>query len=139
VFRNVAVDDSDKRLVAATCLRYALHVDFAKAVYVGHQKGFAKQRLLYASISEPSSMPGTTTSAIKVTNISKHGLGLFTLAGERFLPFNDFPWFRDAPVAHILNVQKPLPDHYRWPDLDVDLSLKIIKKPQDHPLRAQGS
>lgn len=81
-------------------------------------------------------MPGAITLAIEVTNISKHGLWLFTHAGERFLPFDDFPWFRDAPVAHILNVQEPSPGHYHWPDLDVDLSLKIIEKPQDYPLRA---
>ena len=81
-------------------------------------------------------MPGSVTSAIEVTNISKHGLWLFTGSGERFLPFDDFPWFRNAPVADILNVQEPSPGHYYWPDLDVDLSLKIIEKPQDYPLRA---
>ena len=80
-------------------------------------------------------MPGTTTSAIEVTNISQHGLWLFTDAGERFLAFDDFPWFRNALVAQILNVQQPSPGHYYWPDLDVDLSLKIIERPQDYPLR----
>lgn len=81
-------------------------------------------------------MPGSVTSAIEVTNISKHGFWLLTDEGERFLPFDDFPWFRDAPVAHILNVQEPSPGHYYWPDLDADLSLKIIEKPQDYPLKA---
>ena len=81
-------------------------------------------------------MPGTATSATEVTNISQHGLWLFTHVGERVPPFDDYPWFRNASVAHILNVQEPSPGHCYWPDLDVDLSLKIIERPQDYPLRA---
>ncbi len=84
-------------------------------------------------------MPGSVISAIEVTNISQHGFWLLTPDGERFLPFDEFPWFRKAPVGHILNVQEPSPGHYFWPDLDVDLSLKIIENPQDYPLRARGA
>jgi hypothetical protein len=82
-------------------------------------------------------MPGATTSAIEVTNISKHGLWVLTSEGEHFLPFADFPWFRDASVGHILNVEEPTPGHYYWPDLDVDLSLNIIKDPGRFPLTAK--
>ena len=81
-------------------------------------------------------MPGTVISGLEVTNISQHGFWLLTDKGERFLAFDDFPWFRTAPVAHILNVQEPSPGHYYWPDLDVDLSLNIIERPQDYPLKA---
>ena len=81
-------------------------------------------------------MPGAIISGIEETNISRHGLWLLTGTGERFLSFDDFPWFRDAPVAKILNVQEPSPGHYNWPELDVDLSLKIIERPQDYPLKA---
>ena len=52
-------------------------------------------------------MPGATTSTVEVTNISKHGLWLLTAEGEHFLAFAEFPWFRDAPVGHILNVEEP--------------------------------
>jgi Protein of unknown function (DUF2442) len=82
-------------------------------------------------------MPGATTSAIEVTNISKHGLWVLTSEGEHFLPFADFPWFRDASVGHILNVEEPTPGHYYWPDLDVDLSLNILKDPGRFPLTAK--
>ena len=81
-------------------------------------------------------MPGAVISGLEVTNISRHGFWLLTDAGERFLPFDDFPWFRDAPVGQILNVEEPSPGHYYWPDLDVDLSLKIIERPGDYPLKA---
>jgi len=82
-------------------------------------------------------MPGATTSTIEVTNISKHGLWLLTPAGEHFLPFEQFPWFRDAPIAQILNVEEPTPGHYHWPDLDIDLSLQIIRNPERFPLTAK--
>ena len=74
-------------------------------------------------------MPGATTSATEVTNISKHGLWLLTPEGEYVLSFADYPWFRLAPVAHTLNLEEPVPGHYHWPDLDVELSLQIIKNP----------
>jgi Protein of unknown function (DUF2442) len=81
-------------------------------------------------------MPGTVISGLEVTNISRHGFWLLTDKGERFLAFDDFPWFRNAPVGQILNVEEPSPGHYYWPDLDVDLSLKIIESPEDYPLKA---
>jgi hypothetical protein len=40
-------------------------------------------------------------------------------------------------VGHILNVEEPTPGHYRWPDLDVDLSLQIIRNPKRFPLKAK--
>lgn len=39
----------------------------------------------------------------------------------------DIPWFKDASVGRILNVEEPTKYHFYWPDLDVDLSLDIIK------------
>jgi hypothetical protein len=83
-------------------------------------------------------MPGATTSTIEVTNISKHGLWLLTSDGEHFLPFDEFPWFRDAPVGQVLNVEEPTAGHYHWPDLDVDLSLQIIRNPERFPLKAKS-
>ena len=82
-------------------------------------------------------MPGAITSDIEVTNISKHGIWLLTTDGEHFLPFDDFPWFRSAAVASILNVVEPTPGHYHWPDLDIDMSLAIIKQPDRFPLKAK--
>ncbi len=82
-------------------------------------------------------MPGTITSAVEVTNISAHGFWMLTGAGEFFLSFDDFPWFKDVSVGKILNVEQPSTGHYYWPDLDVDLSLEIIRNPQRFPLKAR--
>jgi Protein of unknown function (DUF2442) len=82
-------------------------------------------------------MPGTSTSAAEVTNISRHGFWLLLDSRELFLPFDEFPWFRSAPVEAILHVERPRPDHLYWPDLDVDLSLDSIQNPSRYPLRAK--
>ena len=78
--------------------------------------------------------PGIDTSAVEVTNISRHGLWLLLRDEELFLPFEDFPWFREAPVGHILNVEAPSPDHLYWPALDIDLAVESIRHPEKFPL-----
>jgi len=82
--------------------------------------------------SEPH---GIGTSTVEVTNITAHGVWL--LAGERevFMSYKDFPWFKDVPVAKILNVEEPTPGHFYWPDLDVDLGLETIAHPERFPLK----
>ena len=51
---------------------------------------------------------------------------------EMFLSYEDFPWFAEVPLRMITNVQDPSPGHYYWPDLDVDLSLRIPEKLNTH-------
>ncbi|REJ74842.1 MAG: DUF2442 domain-containing protein [Acidobacteria bacterium] len=82
-------------------------------------------------------MPGTSTFQIEVTNISGHGFWILVSEGEFFLPFDEFPWFRDASVAAIANVEMPHPGHLFWPSLDIDLSLDSIRHPEKYPLVAR--
>jgi hypothetical protein len=79
------------------------------------------------------------TSAVEVTNISRHGFWLWLDDRELFLAFTQFPWFVDAPAAKIIQVERPSPDHLYWPELDVDLSVRSIEHPEEFPLtwRAQ--
>jgi hypothetical protein len=84
-----------------------------------------------------SEMPGAVTSAVEVTNISRHGFWLLLDERELFLPFDEFPWFRGAPVDAILRVERPQPDHLYWPDVDVDLTVESIEHPERYPLRAK--
>ena len=77
---------------------------------------------------------GKSTSAAEVTNISQHGFWLLISGRELFLPFSEFPWFKNAPVGSILNVELPHPQHLYWPDLDVDLSVESIEHPERFPL-----
>jgi hypothetical protein len=83
-----------------------------------------------------SVVPGPATSPVEVTNVSPHGFWLFIGEREMFVPFRDFPWFRNASIAAIANVQLPSPHHVYWPDLDVDLALESIEHPERYPLVA---
>lgn len=80
---------------------------------------------------------GKDTSTLEVTHVSRHGVWL--LAGDRelFMPYDDFPWFREAPVGKILNVEEAAPGHYHWPELDVDLDVESIEHPERFPLKAK--
>jgi hypothetical protein len=73
-------------------------------------------------------------SQVEVTNISKHGFWLLREERELFVPFSDFPWFLQAPVSAILNVERTNADHLYWPDLDVDLAVESIEHPEGFPL-----
>lgn len=70
----------------------------------------------------------------EVTHISKHGFWLLLEEKESFLSFENFPWFKDAPVCAILNVQLLNAHHVYWPDLDVDLAVESITHPERFPL-----
>ncbi len=81
-----------------------------------------------------SAQRGRRTLEAEVTNISQHGLWLLLGDRELFLPFDKFPWFRDAPIAKLIRVRLPSPDHLYWPDLDVDLAVESIEHPERFPL-----
>jgi hypothetical protein len=83
------------------------------------------------------SVPGTNTSLVEVTNISKHGFWLYVDGYEYFLAFTDFPWFQAAPVRALPNVERLHQEHLYWPDLDVDLELGSIRTPQEYRLIAR--
>jgi hypothetical protein len=86
-----------------------------------------------------SAVPGAATSAVEVTNVSPHGFWLFIGEREYFLPFQEFPWFRDASIGAIVNVHQPSPHHLYWPDLDVDLAVESIEHPERYPLVSRAS
>ena len=81
-----------------------------------------------------SAEPGTSTSGVELSNVSQHGLWLFIDGQEHYLPFDDFPWFRQATIGQLTSIERPSPDHLRWPKLDLDLSLESIERPETFPL-----
>ena len=81
-----------------------------------------------------SSAHGKNTSDVEIIRISAHGVWLLSSSGkELFMPYEEFPWFKDQPVKVIHNVEKPSPSHFYWPDIDVDLSENIIENPSKYP------
>ncbi|MGZ5475652.1 MAG: DUF2442 domain-containing protein, partial [Thermoanaerobaculia bacterium] len=74
-----------------------------------------------------SKQRGAATSLVEVTNISPQGFWLLLGGRELFVPFKEFPWFKEASVAKISRVERLSEDHLYWPDLDVDLSVRSIE------------
>ncbi len=85
-------------------------------------------------MSRKSGGHGSSTSVAEVTNVSRHGFWLILDDRERFLPFDTFPWFRDATIAELLDVRLVGHDHLHWPSLDVELTVDSIDRPGDYPL-----
>ena len=81
-----------------------------------------------------SAMLGKNTSGAEVTNISRRGFWLLLDDEELFVPFKEFPWFKEATVGQILNLQRPQLHHLYWSDLEVDLAEGSIRRPADFPL-----
>lgn len=83
---------------------------------------------------------GNNTSGAEITHISPHGVWLLSSTGkELFMPYDEFPWFKDLPVKVIYNVEEQSPGHFYWPDIDVDLSESIIENPSHYPRQASHS
>ncbi|MBE0536267.1 MAG: DUF2442 domain-containing protein [Phycisphaerae bacterium] len=77
---------------------------------------------------------GPDTSAVEVTHINAHGLWLCVADTEYFLPYESYPWFKDARIRDVLDVRLLHDRHLHWPALDVDLEINSLKDPQKYPL-----
>jgi hypothetical protein len=74
------------------------------------------------------------TSLVEVTNISPYGFWLLIAEEELFLPYTEFPWFKEAPVGKTCAVVLQHQEHLYWPALDIDLSIESIRNPDAFPL-----
>lgn len=83
-----------------------------------------------------SSAPGKRTSSVEVQDITPHGVWLLADGREFFLPHEQYPWFKDAKVIEVCNVRLLNGMHLYWPDLDVDLEVDALNRPEDYPLIA---
>lgn len=81
-----------------------------------------------------SSVRGIDTSASEVTNITQHGFWVLVDDREYFVPFSDYPVFKQATVAEIYAVQRIASDQLHWPALDADVELAALERPDAYPL-----
>lgn len=77
---------------------------------------------------------GKNTLNVEVSNISMHGIWLYVNGKEYFLPYDEYPWFKDAKIKEIHNVQLLHESSLHWPELDVDLELDSLEHPEKYPL-----
>lgn len=78
---------------------------------------------------------GKSTSEVEVQGVSQFGVWLFVVTEELFLSYEEYPWFKDATIAEVMNVRLINEDHLEWPDLDVDIELASLKSPEKYPLK----
>jgi Protein of unknown function (DUF2442) len=81
---------------------------------------------------------GKISLGCEVANISPFGLWVLVHGHEYFLDHKKFPWFREASVDDVLNVESPRVGHLRWPALDIDLHVDSLSSPEQFPLVARG-
>jgi hypothetical protein len=90
-------------------------------------------------MSMKSAALGNSTSGPEVTNVSQHGVWLLLEREELFLPFEHFPWFKNAPIGKVLHVEQPSQQQLYWPELDIDLAIESIRHPERFPLVSRVS
>ncbi len=77
---------------------------------------------------------GEPTFPAEITGLTAIGFWLLSGDHEYFVPFADYPAFRQATVEQILHVQQPAPDQLYWPELDIDVELAALDEPDRFPL-----
>ncbi|MBI2027708.1 MAG: DUF2442 domain-containing protein [Deltaproteobacteria bacterium] len=63
------------------------------------------------------------------------GLWVLVLNQEYFLSHEGYPWFKNATLEQLYNVEFLHGHHLHWPDLDVDLDLDSLENPEKYPLK----
>ncbi|MEK6608108.1 MAG: DUF2442 domain-containing protein [Myxococcota bacterium] len=66
--------------------------------------------------------------------MSPHGIWLWVAGREFLLSFELFPWFKEATIRQIQRVELQHGRHLIWPELDVDLDLESLARPEKYPL-----
>ncbi len=95
---------------------------------------FLQAGSLLVSTSMRSALHGKPTSEIEVTNVSTRGFWLLIESREIFVPLEEFPWFREALIGQLVDVELQSPEHLYWPKLDVDLAVESLEHPERYPL-----
>ena len=71
---------------------------------------------------------------VEVQGLSRRGLWLLVGDTEYYLPYDQFPCFAEAPVRDAYEVELLHDTHLYWPELDIDLDLDSLRRPDDYPL-----
>ena len=82
-----------------------------------------------------SSALGKNTFPVEIT-ITQFGLWLYLHNEEFFLSYQEHPYFKEATLNDIFNIELQHKTHLYWPELDIDLNTAILKNPHHFPLIA---
>ena len=85
-------------------------------------------------MKQKSKKVGRVISIPEVTHISSNGIWLLFDDAEYFLSYDEFPWFKNATISQIQNVERLGVTSLHWPELDVDLGKEVLEHPKNFPL-----
>jgi len=57
---------------------------------------------------------GTDSSEVEISNIGRLGIWICVQDAEYFMDYEEFPWFKDARVKEILDVELLHGHHLHW-------------------------
>ena len=81
-----------------------------------------------------SSKSGLGTSVCSVTGMNDLGFWVLVEEKEYFIPFSDYPGFKDSSVNQILNIKYMPPSQLHWDEIDMDIELQALVQPDAFPL-----
>jgi hypothetical protein len=81
-----------------------------------------------------SSKSGTDISDCSITSINDLGIYVLIENNEYFIPFTDYPGFKNASLNQVFKVRFYPPTQLHWEDIDVDIELQALMKPESFPL-----
>ncbi|MBM4287900.1 MAG: DUF2442 domain-containing protein [Deltaproteobacteria bacterium] len=81
-----------------------------------------------------SRQPGISTSDHEVTNIEPSGFWVLVDNQEFFIPFADYPLFKEAKISQIFHMVRLSPSQLHWPELDADIEIEALTHPEHYPL-----
>ena len=81
-----------------------------------------------------SSKSGIITSVCSVSGINDLGIWVLVEDIEYFIPFAEYPGFRDSSVSQLLNFRFSPPSQLRWEEIDMDIELEALALPDSFPL-----
>jgi len=87
-------------------------------------------------MKQNSKINGTNTS-VKVHAIVSNGIMIEAYGKEYFLPYNSNPWFENAKIYDVFNIEPVGRTGVRWDALDVDLAIESLIHPEKYPLIAK--
>ncbi len=71
----------------------------------------------------------TNTKSADVLMINNQGLMINVMGNDYFISYNRAPWFKDAKISDVLNVQMEGRNAIVWPTLDVDFEIESLNIP----------
>lgn len=80
-----------------------------------------------------SQQVGKNISEVEL-NITQNGIWLYVHDHEYFLSYDDYPFFQDAKIKDIYHIELLHQTHLYWPILDIDLSIDVLRNPEQFPL-----